>query len=166
MRLAALAMAVLVAFGACGTTAPEEGVAGRSIAKLPRPVVSGAILDLVVSEEDVADTVARFQRSYADAISVYSFRRADGLLQATLQVSRFADAGKLQEAGIRRRLVEQLGSTTPVALDVGTSTVYVSRGNKQRLFTWFRGGHVFVLAVRDDYREVRTLLREAVGLRA
>ena len=164
-RNALVSLLALTMFASsCATTTRSEGISGPKVRAISPPVVSGTLLGLTVAEENVDATVEHFERSFADAISVYSFRRPEGLLEATLQVSRFMDPARLRQPSFRAGLAEQLGSTRPVQVLVGSTSVSATRGNKQRLFVWYRGRYVFVLAVRDEFREPRNLLREAVAL--
>ena len=165
LAVVGLGVAVVVLGGACGGAAAGEGIAGAAIKPISPAVVSGSVLGLKVGEEDVTKTVHRFERSYADRISMYSFRRDDDLLQATLQVSRFRDASRLADSRFRATLVTQIGEVKPEGLRVGPTTVQVTRGNKQKLYVWVAGRNVFVLAVRDDYTQPRDLLRQAVELK-
>jgi hypothetical protein len=151
--------------GACGGAAATEGIGGPAITPITPAVVSGSVLGLKVGQEDVAKTVHRFERSYADRISLYSFRRDDSLLQATLQVSRFRDPKRLADSRFRSSLVTQIGEVKPESLRVGRTAVQVTRGNKQKLYVWVSGRYVLVLAIRDDYTQPRDLLRQAVELK-
>jgi hypothetical protein len=86
--------------------------------------------------------------------------RQKGLLQATLQVSRFADRDRLRKPSFRRGLVDQIASGTRAqVVRVGSVDVQVTRGTGQRLFVWFDQRDVFVLSVRDAYRGRYALLR-------
>jgi len=42
--------------------------------------------------------------------------------------------------------------------------VWATTGTKQQLFVWFRERHLMVLAVRSDFTQPRTLLREALEI--
>ena len=158
MRRAALvALALLV--GACGGSAGAAGVNGRQIKAVPRPVLGATVAGLEVRTEDVSGTVRQFRNSYADAVSVYSLR-AKGVLEATLQVSRFQKAARLRDASFRRGLIDQVASGTRAQrIQVDRRDVYVTRGVGQRLFLWFDGSNVLVLSVRDSYRGHYGLLR-------
>jgi hypothetical protein len=145
--------------GACGGAAFGEGVSGKAIKPLDQPAVSGSVVDLRVSEEDVADAVRRFERSYADRVSMYGFRGENDLLEATLQVSRFRDATKLKSARFRAGLVTQIGEAAPQVLRVDHVDIQVTRAHGQRLYLWVSGRHVMVLSVRDDFKRPRDLLR-------
>jgi hypothetical protein len=152
-----------VTSGCGGSSSASTTVAGAKIAPLPSPALTGTVGGLDVTTEDVGSTVKHFARSYTDAVSVYSLR-TKGLLNATLQVSRFADPARLRESAFRRGLVDQVAiGSHPEIVRVGTQDVNVSRGVGQRLFVWFTGRYVCVLSVRDAYRGRYALLRAVLS---
>jgi hypothetical protein len=161
---ACLGVFAWLAASSCGAPADDGAVDGRRIVPIASSTIPSSVLDLRVTEEDVRGTVHRFDRSYADRVSLYGFRAEDDLLVATLQVSRFADPSKLRDAGFRAGLVSQIGAVRPERVRVDRTAVDVTRANGQKLDVWMRGRYVFVLAVRDDYARPRDLLRQAVEI--
>jgi len=158
------AAALLVPLMACGNgRAVAAGTPGKSITTLAPGLLPSEMLGLAVAHENVSDAVSKFPPTYTDAVSVWSFR-SDDLLQATLQVSRFKDPAKLRSRKLRDTLVGQVGGSRAQPIHVGSRTVFLTTGTKQRLSVWFNGRYVFVLAVRDDFRAQRDLLRAAVGI--
>jgi hypothetical protein len=152
-------MLLLAATAACGT-ASATGVSGREIKPFGTPVLSGTVNGLLVAVEDVSPTTRQFSRSYADRISVYSLRGDGGVLQATLQVSRFRQPARLRNSSFRSGLVEQLSTGTRAqVVRVARTDVNVTRATGQRLFVWFGRDRVFVFSVRDGYRARYALLR-------
>jgi hypothetical protein len=148
--------------GACGSSAGAAGDGGKSIKPLTTRVLDDSVAGLEVKVEDVGATIRRFEDSYVDAISVYSLRDK-GVLQATLQASRFADADRLKRASFRRGLVDQVGGVKAQVLRVGKTDAYVTRATGQRIFVWFEDRRVFVLSVRDGYRARYALLRAVLA---
>ena len=153
------AVAAVFVLAGCSTSVGAAGISGRHITALPRPALEGTVAGLDVKPEDVAPTVRQFRNSYADAVSVYS-QRVKGVLEATLQVSRFRDADRLGDPAFRRGLIDQVASGTRAqVIRVDERDVHVTRGVGQRVFVWFDGRHVLVLSVRDSYRSHYGLLR-------
>ena len=157
----ALAMCLAGVTG-CGKASGSAGVAGGSI-KAVSGVVPAEVLGLKTAEENVHEALASVQRTYLEATSVYSFR-ANDLLQATLQVSRFIDTARYQTDKFRQSLVNQIGSSKPNLVQVGDRQVFLTSGTGQRIAVWFKGRFMFVLATREDFQKPRTLLREMLGL--
>jgi hypothetical protein len=157
-RAAALLLVVLTG---CGGAA-ASGITGKQIKPLPQAALAGVVAGLDVKTEDVSATVRQFRNSYADRVSVYSMREK-GLLQATLQVSRFSDPKQLAKSSFKRGLIDDLAAGTRAQpIRVGNTDVQVARGTGQRLFVWFAGRDVFVLSIRDAYRARYALLRAVV----
>ena len=44
--------------------------------------------------------------------------------------------------------------------------VFVTRGKRLGIAVWFRGRDMFVLSIREGYREPKTLIREALEVQA
>ncbi len=164
--VALVAAAATLAVGAgCGDTdaAANEATPSKRIRQLEPGLVPSEMLGLTVTQEDQRATLDRAERSYVDAVGLYSFRFAD-LLQATLQVSRFNDNADFRSNGFRQALINQIGGSRPRPVRVGDETVYLTTATKQRIFIWFREQHLMILSTRDEYPQPRTLLREALEI--
>lgn len=161
---AAMAVAVVATAGACGGGSSTTR-ASKSIGALSSTLVPSTVLNLDVKEENVRGALAGIRRTYLDATSVYSFRTND-LLQATLQVSRFITAARYRSQKFQASLVTQIGGVQPTLVRVGSSDVYLTAGNQQRIAVWFHGRYMYVLATREDFAAPRTLLRRLLDLPA
>ena len=162
-RTTGLAVALALVVGACGGSVGAAGVSGRQIKPLAQPALEASVAGLEVKVEDVGATVRQFRHSFADQVSVYSLR-TKGLLEATLQVSRFQEADRLRDASFRRGLIDQVASGTRAqVVRVDNRDVYVTRGVGQRLFVWFVGRNVLVLSVRDSFKAHYSLLRAVIA---
>jgi hypothetical protein len=150
------ACALLVLLPACGES--SEAVArrppGKAVVSLP-----SQILGLKVVEENVASEIRGVSETYLDSVGLFSFREADDLLRATLQVGRFNEVAEPQRQRFREAIIAQLGSTVPIQLRVGDRDVWLTSGTEQNIFTWFDNQGFYVLSVRSDYAFPRTLLR-------
>lgn len=146
-----------VACGQQSTEVTESTVESSGI------VIPSQIIGLTVAPEDVAQKLEGIERSYIDSLGMFSMRDGE-LLRATLQVSRLSRIARPNSPGFRRSIIELLGGSTPVLLEIGNVTVFSTSGNKQNVFSWFRGRGMFVLSIHQDYEFPRTLLRKVVSL--
>lgn len=164
-RLAALALALplLAGAGACGGD-KDVGATGNAIQTLDSPGVPTEILGLTVTKENIGEALTEVDRAYLGAFALYSMRTGD-LLEATLQISRFTPDTDLDD-DFRARLVQQVGSAQAEEFKMGEHTVYLTRATKQQIALWFRDRDMFVLAIRDDFELPRTLLRNALEIKA
>jgi hypothetical protein len=161
---AVLLFVVLMVSGACSSGGDSfEGSSGKNVKSLSSGLVP-TLNGLTASRENVRKALGSVQRSYVDATSLYSFRTGD-VLQATLQVSRFSKEATTDKASFHTQVVGKIGSTVPQAFKVGTDTVYLTTGKRQNIAVWFRDRYLFVLAVREEYDQPRTLLRQALEIR-
>lgn len=152
------------ALASCGESgAAVDPVAGESVDLLELGSLPDEVLGLTVAPEDVADAVAGVDSTFIDALGLWSLR-ADDLVQATLQVSRFSAGARYEEDEFRQSVVNQIGSVRPRTFRLGERTVYLTTATKQSIAVWFTGRHMFVLASRSDYDEPRTLLREILEI--
>jgi hypothetical protein len=158
-----LLLALLTGCGDTGDDVDLRGVAGKAISPVAMPLPP-AVLGLKVAKEDVSEPIKELDKTYVEALSMYSFRR-DELLQATLQISRITAKGDTGTARFRSAVVNQLGDSTPQEVRLGDTTVYVTSGTEQRLAVWFRDHYFFVLASRNDFEQPRSLLRSVLDLR-
>ena len=161
---AALVLLVLVGIGSAGcrrTTASAK----TKIAQLPASSVPVSMLGLRVRREDVGPELKQFRRSYAEAAGLWSLRRGDDRIQATLQIVRFLPGARFVTSGFRRSIANQIGGAAPTPTRMGQLIVWRSTGTKQAIALWFQGRHMFLLAIRDDFRRPRTLMRRALEIR-
>ena len=154
-----------MAFGAAACGGGEDTAAPTKIEVLPDDLLPGSMAGLRVASEDIEGTVKGGKRqSYLESAGLYSFRTEDDLLQATMQISRFADNARYQDRDFRQSVLLQIGSTVPRAFRMGDQTVYLSTGRRQNVVIWFQDEYLFVLSTRDEFGRPRTLLREAINL--
>jgi hypothetical protein len=162
--LAAAALAAL-GLGGCGGS-EAKWVSPGAIKALELPGAPAELLGLRMQREDVSGTTQRVNLAFVDSLALYSLRNDKDLVQATLQVSRFAEGARTADASFRSAVVNQIGSAAPREFRLGDRTVYLTTGTKQSIAVWFDGDHLFVLASRADYDTPRTLLRKALELKA
>jgi hypothetical protein len=146
------------------TTACSSGVrviTGGGDVQSPVIAIPTQILGLKTAQEDVSKKLTDIRRPYLDAVAVFSLRE-DELLRATLQLSRFNRLARPGSDRFRASVIGLLGSSRPLALRVGDTTVYSTSGNKQNVFVWFAGRGFYVLSVHQDYNFPRTLLRKVI----
>ena len=166
-RLLVVVAALVVGLGLGGCSGSEhKRVSPGAIKTLELPDAPADLLGLRLQREDVSATTQRVNLAFVDSVALYSLRNDKDLVQATLQVSRFAPEARTQKASFREAVVNQIGSAKPRAFRLGKRTVYLTTGTKQSIAVWFDGDHLFVLASRADYDTPRTLLRKALELRA
>jgi hypothetical protein len=159
----AAALVVSVTLVGCGTSSPT-GVEGPAIKPISASRLPNQILGLDVHLEDVKNTVARAKNTYVDAVSIFSLRRSN-LVQATLQVSSLTDKFKVKRPRQRAALADKIGGARSQPFRLGSDTVYLTQGIRQRIAVWFRGHYLFVLSSREDFDQPRSLLREALEVR-
>ena len=118
-----------------------------------------------VALENICQTVAGAGGTPAiDAISLYSVRTPDQLLQATLEVATFKSGLDTNSLSFRQSVVAQIGDTSTVTLRVGHDLVYVTTSRGLISMSWFRGAHLLVLNVRDAFAHPKALLRQAMEI--
>ena len=164
-RTAALLVAALVLplLAACGGDEDGAEAGAGGVEALDADFLPEQVLGLDVGKEDLPTGIEDVRASYLDAVSLFSMR-SDEQLQATLQVGRFRDSVDFDDAGFRRGLLTQIGSTRPQAVRLGDRTVYMTSGLEQRLAIWFAGDHMLILGTRQEFERPRTLLREMLEL--
>ena len=155
VRGVALVVAASLALGACGGAKATEK---HTIEQLPGNILPPEVNGLEVRQEEITSTIKEQDRSYVDAVGLYSFRKKD-LLQSTLQVSKFSKDAKYTTQKFRQAIIGQIGTTVPKQARMGDHTVYVTTGKKQSVVIWFSGPYVMVLSSREDFTEGRKLLR-------
>jgi hypothetical protein len=155
----AFVFVVLITIGACNRPQTELGAPADPV----RIALPSQIVGLKVAPEDVSSQAKEVQRPYIDSLAMYSLREND-LLRATLQVTRFNRQARPNSASFRRSIIGLMGSSSPIELQVGKSTVYATAGSEQNLFVWFESRGAFVLSVHQDFEFPRTLLRRVIEL--
>ena len=162
-RLAASTLPLLL-LGACGEDPPAVDQAkNRSIEELEVSIPLD-MAGLEVAEEDITETVADGRRPYLDGAALYSFREED-LLQATLQIGRFAEDVDYRDEDFVSSIITNIG---PAARRVRMrdKQLYVTGGDRQTLTVWFQDDNMFILSTRDGFEGGRGLLREALQVEA
>lgn len=163
-RAAVVALAGGLVLGACASDPAEVSAANDRVIEKLDVSVPLSLAGLEVVEEDIAETLEKGRRPYLDAATLYSFREED-LLQATLQIGRFADDVDPDDEDFRNIIITNIG---PGAREVrmGTTELYVTGADRQTLSIWFADDHLYILSTRDGFAGGRSLLREALEIRA
>lgn len=118
---------------------------------------------LVVGREDPCGDFQSSNTTRAlDAVALFSVREPTQLLIATLEVGRFSPAAPLGDTGFRDGVISQIGQTTPQALWLEGHPVYATSSPGLTLICWFKGRYLFVLAVRNNYDQPKSILRDAL----
>jgi len=151
---------------ACGGGAKASSKPSRGkLHYVGADLLPSEVLGLNVHDEHTTiDTkVTKQNRSYVDAIGLLSFRRGD-LLQATLQISRLTNAAARHPDRFRSTVLQGvLGSARePTPFRIENHKVYLTSGDQQSIALWFQGKSLYLLTVRSDFKQPRTLLREIV----
>lgn len=161
MRVVALAVVASIALTACGGAKAADK---HTIQQLPGNLLPPELNGLEVRQEEITATIKEQDRSYVDAVGLYSFRKKD-LLQATLQVSKFSKSAKYTTRKFRQAVILQIGTTVPKEARMAGHTVYVTTGKKQSVVIWFEGPYVLVLSSREDFTGARNLLRSMLEVK-
>lgn len=120
---------------------------------------------LVVGREDpCGDFQASNPDRALDAVSLFSLREPTQLLIATLEVGHFNAEAPLNDSGFRSGVISQIGSTVPQPLWLDGTEVYGTSTTGLTLVSWFRGRYLFILAIRDNYSEPKSILRDALRI--
>lgn len=142
-----------------GACAGGEAVGEETVTTAARVQMPSKVLGLDVVTEDITGQLEEIRASYFDAVGLYSFRRDDNLLRATLQVGRFGPLADPDDPEFRAQVIGNLGATVPEEIRVGDETVFLTAGNEQNIFAWLEDDALLVLSIRNDYPFPRTLLR-------
>lgn len=161
-RFVALSLVAAAFLGACGSSGAEEAK-GRKLKQLPGNLLPADLLGLEVRRESITANVKEQTQSYLDSVGLYSMRKGD-LLQATLQVSRFAKGVDHRKRDFRQAIITQIGTTVPKSVRMGKHTVYLTTGKQQNVVIWFKENYTFVLTTREEYEQPRGLLREILEI--
>jgi hypothetical protein len=160
--LTLVAIGMVASLAACSSDAPT-GVSGDDIKPIAASSLPGEILGLKVHQEDVKNTIARADDTYVTAVSLFSLRSVN-VVNATLQVSRLSEQFNVRSRAARESLADKIGGSRSAAYRLGSDTVYITQGLRQRVAVWFRAGSLYVLSVRDDFARPRSLLRAVLEL--
>lgn len=143
-----------------------DGGAKAKVSK-PRPAeveLPDQILGLRVVQEDVSTNIVEVKSAtYVSSVALFSLREGE-LLQASLQVSSFNDLAKPKSERFRRQVASLMGGSSLEELTIGGNKVFMTTGQQQITYTWFKGRGFNVLTVRRAYSFRRTLLRKLLGL--
>ena len=155
--LAGVCLGALLVAACSSGEATRERLSSSGSVRLP-----STLLGLRVEVEDVSSQLEDVEGSYFDAVGLYSFRRDDDLLRATLQVGRFGVIADPGDPGFRADVIGNLGSALAEEIRVGDQIIFLTTGNEQNIFAWFEDDAFLVLSIRNDYGFPRTLLRKLV----
>jgi hypothetical protein len=97
-----------------------------------------------------------------NGVALFSLREPTQLLIATLEVGRFAPSAPIGDAGFRDGVISQIGSTAPQPLWLDGHEVFATSTTGLTLICWFKGRYMFVLAVRNNYDQPKSILRDAL----
>lgn len=162
MRAGLVMVVATTTLAGCATSS-ATAVKGEAIKELPAGIVPDEVLGLKVSKEETS-AVQGAKSAFVDSIGLYSLR-SDDLLQATLQVSRFTKDAKVKSESFRTGVVQQIGSSTPQAVQMDGTTIYLTTGKRQTVAVWFQGRYLYILGTREEYATPRALLRELVTVK-
>ena len=118
---------------------------------------------LTVKQENIGKRGPRSSRDYLVDVRLYSLR-AKKQLEGTLQIGRFRDEAPTT-LSFHRQIASDVGTTVPREHRVGGETVFVTRGKRLGIAVWFAGRDMFVLSIREGYREPKSLIRAALEVR-
>ena len=152
-----LALVLLAACGGGGDDAPV------TVAQLGDDAVPSSILGLRVETEDVTERIENTDKPYVEAVGLFSLR--DGKrLEATLQVSTFADDVDPEDETFRQSIVDQIGSTEAKAFRMADEIVYLTASKRQNVAIFFEDSSFVVLSTLETFEQSRALLREVMEL--
>ena len=163
MRWLASFVGLCVVFGACAGKGPTHALPGQPVAATVRPdAMPTELLGLHAQVEDVSKPLREAgDDAFVTGVRMWSLREGTRL-RATLEVARFApDAPSTTEA-FRRHVAAQVGGTSPRLRKVDDEKVFVSAGNRQVYYTWFRGQHLVLLSIPADTSNGKAMLRAAL----
>lgn len=165
LRVCALVLAFLAVAGACGREQKTDaGQPGEAVTQLEAPFIPTEVLGLRVTPEDSKPYLDAIKRSYMEQFGLYAFRNGE-LLQATLQVTKFTTDAKHADPAFQAQLVGQIGSSKAQVFRMDDTEIHLTTGTKQQIGIWFRDRYMFVMSIRDEYVQPRTLLRQALGFK-
>ena len=128
--------------------------------KVADGIVPDVLAGLTVGEEDVSGPLKEAgDRAYVSDVRFYSLREGDRL-RATLEVARFTPDAETNKQSFQLRVAAQLGA--PRTRRLGDDFVFVSSGNRQTYYMWFRGLHMVLVGVPTEGTAGRSLVRQAL----
>ncbi len=77
-------------------------------------------------------------------------------------MARFRDEERNRSAAFRNSILAQFGSTKPRATRMGDVTLYRTTQTKQIVALWFDELDWYLLSIRDEFDQPRTLMRETL----
>lgn len=158
-----ISLSLLLGLTLPGCTANPQGESPATVGILSLNVPE-QVLNLTGRQEDLGSVLeGQSKVFYVDQVGLLSLRE-DELLRATLQVTKFRDSAPFRTARFRSSVVSLLSGTAPQKLKVGEETLFMTSGNQQLIFAWFRDQRFFVLTVHRDFEMPRTLVREVLRL--
>lgn len=119
---------------------------------------------LRVGAERVGPPSKKGGKQYLSEIALYSLRRRDRQLEGTLQIGRFRKGAPVDAIAFRRKIAGQVGTTVPVEQRVGGTTIFLARAKRLNIVSWFKGSHMFVLSMREEYAAPKGLIRALLGV--
>lgn len=156
------ASCLLISLGACGLG--EEPAASPKRIQQAKIQLPSQILGLKVGREDISGRLSVVKNPYLENIGLFSLREQDDLLRATFQFGLFSPVAREESDRFRRSIIGLIGSSTPQQIRVQSTIVYMTTGNQQNVFAWFRGRGFYVLTTHQGYPFPRTLLRRMISL--
>jgi len=164
-RVVVLVLSAALSAGLVACGGGDGGVAQDAepnIAPFDDVSLPDSLLGLRVGKEDIGSALAKVRRTYVDESALFALRSEDQLVQATLQVNRFEAKERYRATSFQRTIVNQLGTSAPVATRMGSRTVWRTTGANQMVAVWFDGRVMYLLAIRGDFDRPRSLIRELV----
>jgi hypothetical protein len=163
-RIALFCIMTLILLDACAGGRRVASADGEEIKQLDAATVPASLEGLVSRHEDVRAGLNEVRRSYVQSAGLWSLRREDDQVQATLQIIRFFDQPRYESSTFRQIIVNQISSTRPKGTNMGGRTVYRTAGSDQTTALWFRDLNMFLLSIRNDYPKRRSLIRQALEI--
>lgn len=163
LRLVAVISIATVGLAGCGGGGDTERQ--RAVEQIDEGILPDELVGLTVAREDIKKQLRNIERPYLDTLGLFSFRR-DELLQATLQVSEFAEDARWRSGEFRRSIARQIagsGASLP-QFRIGGRTVFMTGDSRQITAVWFDQRLMMVLVTRTDFTQPRALLRELITI--
>jgi hypothetical protein len=153
---AVVLMATVAGVSACGDRA-----AARPAAAVVTPLgnLPAVVAGYRVHPEDVRSQLRSAGRhAYVDAVKLWSLREGT-YLRATVEVARFAADAPIDDPHFRATVAGQLATSSPVERHLTDGVVYVTTGDRQIFYVWFRGRQLFVVTIPTTTPRPRAILR-------